>query len=96
MADVRLAFNAKNWERLPSKEIVATLIGMEEARWRDIKGKPLDQNGLVRYLKVYGVKPKGLRIGNKTPRGYERADFEDVWNRYIPSTPAGGATGATP
>jgi len=33
---------------------------------------------------------------NSTPRGYDRGDLEDVWPRYLPTSPAGSATSATP
>jgi hypothetical protein len=25
-----------------------------------------------------------IRVGDKTPRGYERADLQDAWSRYLP------------
>jgi hypothetical protein len=35
-------------------------------------------------LRPYGIKPKVIRIGGATPRGYRREDFEDAWVRYLP------------
>jgi hypothetical protein len=59
-------------------------------------GKPLDARGLARRLKPYDVRPKVVRIGQETPRGYERADFADKWARYLPAAPsATSATSAT-
>jgi Protein of unknown function (DUF3631) len=30
-------------------------------------------------LRKYEIRPKTVRIGDHTPRGYERADFSDAW-----------------
>jgi len=55
-----------------------------------------------RRLSAYDVKPHTLRIGDKTPKGYDAADLADPWSRYlteasaIPSvSPQGSATSAT-
>jgi len=54
-------------------------------------------------LRPYGVRPKAVRIGESTPRGYERADLHETWQRYLPaqevcnirSPPASTAPAAT-
>jgi len=51
--------------------------------WRD--GKGLDARTLARMLKPYGVKPRVLRIGDETPRGYRRQELRDVFERYLPA-----------
>ncbi len=51
--------------------------------WADIYGKPLNQRGLATRLKRYGIKPKVVRIGDSTPRGYLATDLRDAWNRYV-------------
>jgi hypothetical protein len=68
---------------------------MAESPWGDFKGKPLDERGLSRFLKQYGIKSKSVRIGNSTPKGYARSDLHDAWARYLPPSPAKSATGAT-
>jgi 5S rRNA maturation endonuclease (ribonuclease M5) len=50
--------------------------------WRD--GKGLDPRSLARILKSYDVKPRVLRIGDETPRGYRAEDLRDAWLRYLP------------
>jgi hypothetical protein len=32
----------------------------------------------------YDIKSKQIRIGDATCKGYDRADFIDVWKRYLP------------
>jgi hypothetical protein len=62
-----------------------------------MRGKPLDQRKLAHHLRQYGIRSKTIRVGDTTPKGYARADFVDVWARYLPSaaTPATSATSAT-
>jgi hypothetical protein len=40
---------------------------------------------LAQLLRPYGVRSKDLRIGDGIAKGYERADFEDAWGRYVPA-----------
>ena len=44
----------------------------------------LSDVGLAARLRDYGIKPKTIRTGDATPRGYWREDFEDAWRRYLP------------
>jgi len=45
----------------------------------------LSQPQLAQLLKPFGVKPKGIRIGAGTPRGYRLADLSDAFSRYLPT-----------
>jgi hypothetical protein len=93
LADLRTIFGDR--EAMPSKAILAALHDMTESRWGDIRGKPLDERGLANRLRHYGVKPKVVRVGESTPRGYTRADLYDQWVRYLPPLGAKSATSAT-
>ncbi|OGO51921.1 MAG: hypothetical protein A2148_04545 [Chloroflexi bacterium RBG_16_68_14] len=95
LADVRCIFEERGAERLSSAELVAALVAVEEAPWGDLKAKPLDERKLARLLKPYGIRPHTVRIEDKTPKGYQRAAFEDAWSRYLPHIPARTATSAT-
>lgn len=86
-------------DRIPSADLVAALVELEESPWADLQGKPLDKNRLAKLLKPYAIKPKGIRLDNgTTPRGYLKEDFLDAWTRYIPepATPATSATDDVP
>jgi Protein of unknown function (DUF3631) len=65
--------------------VLERLQKLAEAAWGDLHGKPLDERGLAKRLRAYGVKPKIIRTGAGTPRGYSKADLEDVWRRYLSS-----------
>jgi hypothetical protein len=82
-------------DELPSKNIVQSLIAMQESPWGDLRGKPLDERGLAHRLRQYGVKSRTIRQGSSTPRGYLRADLIDLWARYIPGRSATSATAET-
>lgn len=34
-------------------------------------------------LKEYGIKSKSVRIGYNTPKGFEKAQFDDAFSRYL-------------
>jgi Protein of unknown function (DUF3631) len=67
--------------------ILKALHELPEAPWNDLKGKALNDRGLALRLRQYGIKSKQVRIGEITLKGYERADFIDVWKRYLPPPP---------
>ena len=35
-------------------------------------------------LKQFEVTPRGVRVGDRTPKGYALADFTDSFSRYLP------------
>jgi hypothetical protein len=102
LGDLRTVFGPKD-EALSTKTILARLHEIEDAPWRDVGGKgkeskPLNDNQLARRLRQYDIKPKTIRIGDATPKGYARADFYEAWRRYLPplaEKPATPATDAT-
>jgi hypothetical protein len=94
LSDIRDVFGSA--DKLPTKALLERLHAVAESPWADIKGKPLNDAGLARRLEGYGVRPKVVRIGESTPRGYDRADFHEVWKRYLPPLGAKPATPATP
>ncbi len=96
LTDIREAFGTK--EKLPSAGLVDSLLGMEEAPYQELnRGRQINQNWLAKSLKgVVTGKTGTIRIGNKTPKGYQRTQFEEAWQRYLPEAPQNPATAATP
>jgi hypothetical protein len=96
LADLRAVFG--DADALSTEAILGKLRKLDEAPWGDWYGHPLTARDLAKLLKPYGVKPKVVRIGEATPRGYRRDELADPWTRYLP--PLGGsatsATSATP
>jgi len=85
LVDLRAIF--ADDDRLDSKTALDRLCRLEESPWDDLRGKRLDARRLSKLLRPYGIKPKVIRFGEATPRGYERADFADAWRRYLPQQP---------
>ena len=70
-------------EKLATETILARLHDLPKSAWKDIRGKPLDDRGLATRLKPYFVKPRRIRIGDNTFRGYYATDLHDPWKRYL-------------
>jgi hypothetical protein len=93
LADLRKVFGTA--ELMSTKTILDMLCGMSESLWSDIKGKPLNDTGLARRLRDYGVQSKQVRIGEWTGKGYAREDLFDAWVRYLSPSPLEGETPET-
>lgn len=85
LADIRAVFAGRLVDRLPSAELVEALVAIEGRPWAEWKaGKPITANGLARLLAPFVIKPDTIRTGDKTPKGYQLAHFEDAFSRYLP------------
>jgi hypothetical protein len=93
LEDMREVFGGNT--AMTTASILEKLIAMEEAPWGDIKGKPLDPRLLARLLKQYDIKPKVMRTGSATVRGYDREDFVEAFECYLSPTPGKHVTAET-
>jgi hypothetical protein len=91
LADLRDVFRDR--DAMPTADILDALMAIDEAPWLSMYGRPIDARRLSRMLGKYQVKPKVIRIGDSTPRGYTREQLADLWRRYL--DPPGSATAAT-
>lgn len=83
LTDVRDVFEDR--DKLFTAELLARLHALDNAPWAELKGKPLNEYGLGRFLRDYEITSKTIRIGEHKAKGYERADFTDAWSRYCPA-----------
>ena len=76
-------------DKLTSAEICEHLAGLKERPWPAWNhGIPINPQQVSKLLRPFGIKPAVIRIGDKTPRGYERSQFVEVFERYVePATP---------
>jgi putative DNA primase/helicase len=82
--DERFASGERADERLASAEVLTALLKMEDRPWPEWwKGNPLTDLSLARLLKRFEIRPKQMKVDGKNVRGYEKADFEDAWGRYL-------------
>ncbi|MFF8968230.1 DUF3631 domain-containing protein [Streptomyces sp. NPDC014995] len=90
-------------DRMPTAAILEVLHGLDDAPWADLNddGKPLTARGLSKLLSQYvrpdntPIRPRGIRVGSGTPKGYYAEDLTDAWARYCPPPPEKSATSAT-
>lgn len=92
LADMKQLFTD---DRIFSKDLIELLAQLKERPWPEVcRGKPITERWLARKLAAFNIRPKLLRIGDSNPaRGYEKADFEDAFARYLAET---GDSSATP
>lgn len=94
LADIQTVFGGET--ELSTAVLLKALHELDESPWADLKGKPLDDRGLASRLRGYGIKSKVKWFGAKQARGYEKADFQDAWARYLPSQAEKSVTSVTP
>jgi hypothetical protein len=72
-------------ERAFSKQLIEWLCDMKERPWPEAQhGKAISERWLARQLSRFGIHSKTLRIGEERAKGYERAEFADAFDRYLP------------
>jgi hypothetical protein len=81
---------------ITSVNLVSSLKEIEEAPWSDYNGRPLDPRRLAALLKPYDIRPRTIREGESTLKGYHRIDFIDAWQRYLPVNDPSSVTSVTP
>jgi putative DNA primase/helicase len=85
LADIRAIFAERHTDRLPSAELVEALVAIEGRPWAEWKaGKAISANGLARLLAPFAIKPSTIRTSGGTPKGYQLAQFDDAFARYLP------------
>jgi Protein of unknown function (DUF3631) len=93
LADLRTVF--ADHEQMATKVILRALVDIEESPWGDLKGKAIDERGLARRLRQYGIKSRQIRVGDVTLKGYIRAELADAWLRYLSPSPDKSETSET-
>jgi uncharacterized protein DUF3631 len=86
LSDVQSIFTRRKTEKLSSEDIVSELVGIDERPWAEWRrGNPLSKNALARLLKPFDIKPKTIRTGGVTFKGYLLGSFQDAFARYLPN-----------
>ena len=77
----------RDHEALWTKEVCDRLNEDEElpfGGWRN--GLGIDGRGLADALRPHKIRPRSVRIGSQTAKGYKREWLEEVWERYTPES----------
>ena len=70
-----------------SRYLTEQLAQMSERPWSEVcRGRPINERWLTRTLGAFGIRSENIRIDEKQAKGYEKADFEDTFARYLPET----------
>jgi putative DNA primase/helicase len=76
-------------DKLPSALLAEKLKEIEGRPWAEWgrQRKPISPNQLANQLRRFGISPRGIRVGDETPRGYLLDDFREDFERYLPKAP---------
>jgi putative DNA primase/helicase len=86
LADIRDIFEAKDVDRLSSKDLLEALTNDEEKSWRTYnRGAPMSPKQLAKRLGGYEIHSGTIRTWAGTPKGYMREWFADAFARYLES-----------
>jgi putative DNA primase/helicase len=97
LADIAEIFQKEGTDRLPSFELSEMLAAIEGRPWAEWgkQRKGISPNQLAIQLRRFGVFPKGIRVGDETPRGYDLAGFKEAFERYLPAPSLSECNSAT-
>jgi hypothetical protein len=77
---------------IPTTELLKVLVNREDGPWAAWWANDVEAGRtkgpaakLAALLRPFGVTPTKQRVGEETPRGYDRAAFVPVWQRWLPS-----------
>jgi len=101
LAAIRVIFDRETVDKLTTKQIIEELVAMGDGPWASMFEEPLKHGRiqtaaarLARMLNDFKIRPRTIRVGNQTPKGFHWSDFEEAWKRYVPAS-ENAATSAT-
>lgn len=85
LGDLYRIFEAEAAPALFTDLLLARLCDLQDRPWAEWRhDRALTPVQLAALLKPFGIKPRQVRIGDRTRKGYERKWFEDAFSRYLP------------
>ena len=82
---IRGEFESKNVDKLSTADLIEALCQDEEACWASYyRDKAIIARQLGRLLKPFSIQSRTTKFNGKSLKGYFKADFEDVFQRYLP------------
>ena len=93
--DILCAFSVRNCARIFSHDLVRWLSNSTDRPWLDLPGLRLADGGtrkevtelwLAQRLRPYGIRPRTIRIGDATAKGYVQQEMLETFRRYIPKS----------
>jgi putative DNA primase/helicase len=92
LADIKSAFR-EGEAALTTRTLIERLVADPERPWAEYRrGKPLTARQLGGLLRPFGIVSGTIHLaGQPDAKGYQRATFEDAWDRYPYSSQAEGS-----
>jgi putative DNA primase/helicase len=89
LVDIDKVFAEKGEEEVSSDALTGTMVDMLGRPWGEMgkSRKPLTPAKLARMLRVPGVSVSPVQIKGGKLRGYKRSQFDDIFARYLPTSP---------
>lgn len=84
LLDIRRVFVEQKIDRLPTIDLINALCEDDEATWRYMnKGGKITPRQLAQILKQFNISSKQIRFGEQTKKGYDTADFQECFSKYL-------------
>jgi len=86
LTDLRALYVERDADKLLTDDILAALAKMDERPWPEYArgDKPITPTGLSRLLSRFGVRPKQVRVGTESKKGYDLEDLGPAFGTYLP------------
>jgi hypothetical protein len=85
LLDIAVLFINSGAERICSRSLVAGLNNSPDRPWSAMcNSREISELWLSQQLRPYGIRPRTIRTGEITAKGYTEEDFTEVFRRYIP------------
>jgi putative DNA primase/helicase len=84
LRDIREVLREREDTNIFSQDLTDALCSMPDRPWHELnRGKSISATWLAKQLKTFRIISKSVRVGDNSKKGYRRADFEDVFERYL-------------
>jgi putative DNA primase/helicase len=84
LADIKGGFETKLKNPISTTDLIAFLVEDDLKPWATYnRGKPISPRQLAKRLEEYGIKSKNIRFSFEVKKGFDKEQFEDVFNRYL-------------
>jgi putative DNA primase/helicase len=85
LGDIKEVLDGWHATKIKTKDLLEKLCEDEDKGWLTYnRGRPLTPRQLAKQLDLYGIHPKTVRQSDgSTPKGYEVAQFDDAFRRYL-------------
>ncbi|MBC70608.1 MAG: DUF3631 domain-containing protein [Acinetobacter sp.] len=85
LLDVKRVFVEQKIDRLSTIDLINALCEDDEAAWRYLnKGGKITPRQLAQILKQFNISSKQIRFREQTKKGYDIADFQECFLKYLP------------